>query len=119
MYIPPNACDIVFDPDTAITGTWLQEDNRKGHQHGALGALPTLTCPAGSHTEVAGAGPAEPVPAQVLLRGGAWSGIYVGLTCQGIDRKGEEQQLYLRERLPLLEPPLGRKGSGHGTVMQR
>ncbi|XP_061031711.1 tripartite motif-containing protein 16 [Eubalaena glacialis] len=85
------ACDIAFDPDTAHRYLRLQEDNRK----------------------VANTTPwAHPYPdlpsrfthwRQVLAQQSLYlhryyfevelsgAGIYVGLTCQGIDRKGEER----------------------------
>lgn len=85
------ACDIVFDPDTAHRYLRLQEDNRKV----------TNTAP-WEH-------PYPDLPSrfshwrQVLAQQSLYlhryyfevelsgAGIYVGLTCQGIDRKGEER----------------------------
>ncbi|KAM9045352.1 tripartite motif-containing protein 16 isoform 3-T3 [Megaptera novaeangliae] len=85
------ACDIAFDPDTAHRYLRLQEDNRKV----------TNTTP--------WAHPYPDLPSrfthwrQVLAQQSLYlhryyfevelsgAGIYVGLTCQGIDRKGEER----------------------------
>ncbi|KAB0399997.1 hypothetical protein E2I00_017938 [Balaenoptera physalus] len=88
------ACDIAFDPDTAHRYLRLQEDNRKV----------TNTTP--------WAHPYPDLPSrfthwrQVLAQQSLYlhryyfevelsgAGIYVGLTCQGIDRKGEERNAF-------------------------
>ena len=90
---PPDACDIVFDPDTAHRYLRLQEDNRKV----------TNTAP-WEH-------PYPDLPSrfshwrQVLAQQSLYlhryyfevelsgAGVYVGLTCQGIDRKGSSTTL--------------------------
>ena len=88
---PSDACDVVFDPDTAHRYLRLQDDNRKV----------TNTAP-WEH-------PYPELPSrfshwrQVLAQQSLYlhryyfevelsgAGVYVGLTCQGIDRKGEER----------------------------
>lgn len=91
FYVSSDACDITFDPDTAHRYLRLQEDNRKV----------TNTTP-WEH-------PYPDLPSRFLhwrqvlsqqslylhryyfeveISGG---GTYVGLTCKGIDRKGEER----------------------------
>lgn len=91
FYVSSDACDITFDPDTAHRYLRLQEDNRKV----------TNTTP-WEH-------PYPDLPSrfvhwrQVLSQQSLYlhryyfeveisgGGTYVGLTCKGIDRKGEER----------------------------
>lgn len=91
FYVSSDACDIIFDPDTAHRYLRLQEDNRKV----------TNTTP-WEHSY-------PDLPSrflhwrQVLSQQSLYlhryyfeveisgEGIYVGLTCKGIDRKGEER----------------------------
>ncbi|KAL6052292.1 hypothetical protein STEG23_014405 [Scotinomys teguina] len=91
LYVSSDACDIAFDPDTAHRYLRLQEDNRKVtnstpwehpypdlpsrflHWRQVLSQQSLYLHRYYFEVEIAGAG------------------TYVGLTCKGIDRKGEER----------------------------